>query len=80
MKNQLSTKESPLTGNELKKIAAGIPQIAYLSRASEWTPAEDDIQLYSHEECLADKKSKPAIFVTLKKNRINMLLPVSLRQ
>ncbi len=44
MKNQLSTKESPLTGNELKKIAAGIPQIAYLSRASEWTPAEDDIQ------------------------------------
>lgn len=46
MKNQLSTKESPLTGNELKKIAAGIPQIAYLSRASEWTPAEDDIQLY----------------------------------
>ena len=47
MKNQLSTKESPLTGNELKKIAAGIPQIAYLSRASEWTPAEDDIQLLS---------------------------------
>ena len=62
MKNQLSTKESPLTGNELKKIAAGIPQIAYLSRASEWTPAEDDIQLYSHEECLADKKKQASNF------------------
>lgn len=45
---------SPLTA--LKDI----PQTAYLTK--EYVPAEGDIQLYSHEECLADKKKQAANF------------------
>ena len=37
-----------------------IPQIAYLTR--EVHPQEDDITLYSHEECLKDKKKEAANF------------------
>ena len=39
-----------------------MPQTAYLCRATEWTSAEDDLQLYSHEECLADKKKQASNF------------------
>jgi uncharacterized radical SAM protein YgiQ len=38
-----------------------VPQIAYLSKESV-TPQEDDIRLYSHEECLKDKKKQAANF------------------
>ena len=37
-----------------------VPQTAYLS--PEVTPAEGDISLYSHEECLKDKKKEAANF------------------
>ena len=37
-----------------------VPQTAYLAR--EVSPAEDDIILYSHEECLKDKKKEAANF------------------
>lgn len=36
------------------------PQIAYISE--EFTPREDDITLFSHEECLKDKKKEAANF------------------
>ena len=39
-----------------------MPQTAYLCRATEWISAEDDLQLYSHEECLADKKKQASNF------------------
>jgi uncharacterized radical SAM protein YgiQ len=38
-----------------------VPQIAYLSKENV-TPQEDDIRLYSHEECLKDKKKQAANF------------------
>lgn len=37
-----------------------VPQTAYLAR--EVSPVEDDITLYSHEECLKDKKKEAANF------------------
>lgn len=37
-----------------------VPQTAYLTR--QFTPAEGDITLYSHEECLEDKKKEAANF------------------
>lgn len=77
MKELLPAEDASLTAGELKKIAGTIPQTAYLCRATEWTPAADDIQLYSHEECLADKRNRPVISGTSKKNPINMRLPVS---
>lgn len=39
-----------------------IPQIAYLTKAVE-DLKEDDIELFSHEECLADKKKEAANFM-----------------
>ena len=62
MKELLPMEDASLTAGELKKIAGTIPQTAYLCRATEWTPAADDIQLYSHEECLADKKKQASNF------------------
>ena len=62
MKELLPAEDASLTAGELKKIAGTIPQTAYLCRATEWTPAADDIQLYSHEECLADKKKQASNF------------------
>ena len=37
-----------------------VPQTAYLTR--QFTPAEGDITLYSHEECLGDKKKEASNF------------------
>ena len=62
MKELLPVEDASLTAGELKKIAGTIPQTAYLCRATEWTPAANDIQLYSHEECLADKKKQASNF------------------
>lgn len=39
-----------------------IPQIAYLCKTVEFVPEEGDIRLYSHEECLKDKKKQAANF------------------
>lgn len=39
-----------------------IPQIAYLCKTAEFVPEEGDIRLYSHEECLKDKKKQAANF------------------
>lgn len=62
MKELLPAEDASLTAGELKKIAGTIPQTAYLCRTAEWTPAANDIQLYSHEECLADKKKQASNF------------------
>lgn len=49
-----------------------IPQIAYLCKTVEFVPEEGDIRLYSHEECLKDKKNKLPTSAILKKRAINM--------
>ena len=39
-----------------------IPQTAYLCKSADFHPGADDINLYSHEECLKDKKKQAANF------------------
>ena len=58
----LPTEDAVCTVNDLKTIIGTIPQTAYLCRASEWISDTEDIQLYSHEECLADKKKQASNF------------------
>ena len=62
MKGLLTDEETSLTSSKFKTIIGTIPQTAYLCRETEWTSAEDDLQLYSHEECLADKKKQAGNF------------------
>ena len=62
MKNLLPTEQATLTTSKFRTIIGSVPQTAYLCRATEWTSAEDDLQLYSHEECLADKKKQASNF------------------
>ena len=62
MKSLLTNEETSLTSSKFKAIIGTIPQTAYLCRETEWTSAEDDLQLYSHEECLADKKKQASNF------------------
>ncbi|MBB3896051.1 YgiQ family radical SAM protein [Bacteroides pyogenes] len=40
----------------------GIPQIAYVANKKEFADEAGDIRLYSHEECLSDKKKQAANF------------------
>ena len=62
MKSLLPTKEGSLTTNDFKKIIGTIPQTAYLCRETEWISNAEDIRLYSHEECLTDKKKHASNF------------------
>ena len=62
MKSLLTDEETLLTNSKFKTIIGTIPQTAYLCRETEWTSAEDDLQLHSHEECLADKKKQASNF------------------
>lgn len=50
--------------NEQSEIAVphDIPQTAYLCKAVDLKKQENDIELYSHEECLKDKKKEAANF------------------
>lgn len=50
----------PANRKELIQLVSDIPQIAYLSK--EEAAQEEDIILFSHEECLKDKKKQAANF------------------
>lgn len=56
------TEERCATVNDLQTILHTIPQTAYACRKSEWETEEGDILLYSHEECLADKRKQAGNF------------------
>lgn len=49
-----------ITPGELKQLIADIPQMVYLEK--EAAAQEGDITLFSHEECLKDKKKEAANF------------------
>lgn len=49
-----------ITREEFKQLIADIPQMVYLEK--EVTAQEGDIKLFSHEECLKDKKKEAANF------------------
>lgn len=51
----------PANRKELTQLVSDIPQIAYLSKEEE-AAQEEDIILFSHEECLKDKKKQAANF------------------
>lgn len=53
--------ESVSSAQRLASITR-IPQIVYICKEQEHVPSPEDIQLYSHEECLADKKKQAANF------------------
>lgn len=48
------------TGETFRQLISDIPQMVYL--ATEVVPQEGDITLFSHEECLEDKKKEAANF------------------
>ncbi len=54
------TASARLTPSETKALAADIPQMVYLTRTPD--EQEGDIRLYSHEECLKEKKKESANF------------------
>lgn len=65
LKHQLSEqnddkKNHIVSGENFRQLVADIPQIVYLEK--ETTPQESDILLFSHEECLKDKKKEAANF------------------
>lgn len=47
---------------EEKHIPRDLPQTAYRIKSSEFVKQENDIELFSHEECLKDKKKEAANF------------------
>jgi uncharacterized radical SAM protein YgiQ len=51
-----------LTTDDVQTIVTDQPQIAYLHPADQWDTAENDLVLYAHEACLADKKKQAANF------------------
>lgn len=59
---EISPKEdtSAIPPREFKRLIADIPQMVYLEK--EVTALEGDITLFSHEECLKDKKKEAANF------------------
>lgn len=54
-----SKEERPMSNDPALK---SIPQTAYLLHAREWIADPADIELYSHEECLGDKKKQASNF------------------
>lgn len=57
-----SEEDSTVNVKDFKEVTQAIPQIAYLTHSKDWKPANDDIQLYTHEECLSDKKKQASNF------------------
>ena len=65
LKHQLSEqnddkKNHIVAGETFRQLVADIPQMVYLEKGV--TPQESDILLFSHEECLKDKKKEAANF------------------
>ena len=56
----LSSAKEAVTSSFFRSSVTGIPQIAYLDNPIQ--PDADDIVLFSHEECLKDKKKQAANF------------------
>ncbi|EJX07975.1 Radical SAM domain-containing protein [gut metagenome] len=62
LQSVMPTEERCATVNDLQTILHTIPQTAYACRKSDWKTKEDDILLFSHEECLADKRKQAGNF------------------
>lgn len=60
--DQQSAKNEPASAIQRLSSVTDIPQIVYICNEQEHTPSDEDIRLYSHEECLADKKKQAANF------------------
>lgn len=62
MQTLTSTQDACLTPLSSHPSIVTIPQIAYLSSTEEFIPQQGDITLFSHTECLKDKKKQAANF------------------
>lgn len=56
----VAPEEKTIAPEEFKQLIADIPQLVYLDK--EVSPQEGDITLFSHEECLKDKRKEAANF------------------
>ncbi len=56
----VAPEERTIAPEEFKQLIADIPQLVYLDK--EVSPQEGDITLFSHEECLKDKRKEAANF------------------
>ena len=56
----VAPEEKTIAPKEFKQLIADIPQLVYLDK--EVSPQEGDITLFSHEECLKDKRKEAANF------------------
>lgn len=57
---QAGEADTSIAPSAFKQLIADIPQMVYLEK--EMTPQEGDITLFSHEECLKDRKKEAANF------------------
>ena len=57
---RLKRQQTQMDAPSFKKLIADIPQMVYLDK--EVVVQEGDITLFSHEECLKDKKKEAANF------------------
>lgn len=62
MRERLSDDTDVFTVPMMKEISSSLLQTTYIADASSWQSKEEDIQLYSHEECLNDKKKQSSNF------------------
>lgn len=62
MRERLSDDTDVFTVPMMKEISSSLLQTTYIADASSWQSKEEDIQLYSHEECLHDKKKQASNF------------------
>lgn len=62
MRERLSDDEDVFTSSMMKEISSSLLQTTYIADARKWQSKEEDISLYSHEECLHDKKKQASNF------------------
>ncbi|MDO4780561.1 MAG: YgiQ family radical SAM protein [Bacteroides sp.] len=62
MRERLSDDEDVFTSSMMKEISSSLLQTTYIADARNWLSKEEDIRLYSHEECLHDKKKQASNF------------------
>lgn len=62
MRERLSDDEDMFTSSMMKEISSSLLQTTYIADARNWLSKEEDIRLYSHEECLHDKKKQASNF------------------
>ncbi len=75
---RLKRQQTQMDAPSFKKLIADIPQMVYLDK--EVVVQEGDITLFSHEECLKDKKKEAANFRHIEEESTNIQHPASCKR